>query len=80
MEPFGPSLVAPSFRVRLLPATRRCSQVFAQVVEELAIHDGMAFRVIVDGIPRPLHPVVGDEVYRIGREALINAFRHSCAS
>ncbi len=37
----------------------------------------VGFRVIVDGQPRPLHPVLRDEVYRIGREALVNAFRHS---
>jgi signal transduction histidine kinase len=37
------------------------------------------FRVIVDGEQRPLHPVLRDEVYRIGREALINAFRHAQA-
>ena len=28
---------------------------------------------------RPLHPLIRDEVYRIGREALVNAFRHACA-
>ena len=33
----------------------------------------------VDGERRPLHPVLRDEVYRIGREALINAFRHAQA-
>ncbi len=38
-----------------------------------------AFRVVVDGQPRPLRPVLRDEVYRIGREALLNAFRHSGA-
>ena len=27
-----------------------------------------------------LHPVIRDEIYRIGREALVNAFRHSRAS
>jgi ligand-binding sensor domain-containing protein/signal transduction histidine kinase len=37
------------------------------------------FRVIVDGEPRPLHPLLRDEVYRIGREALLNAFRHARA-
>jgi signal transduction histidine kinase/ligand-binding sensor domain-containing protein len=37
------------------------------------------FRVIVEGARRPLHPVPRDEVYRIGREALINAFRHAQA-
>ena len=35
------------------------------------------FRVIVEGRPRPLHPLIRDEVYRIGREALVNAVRHS---
>ena len=28
----------------------------------------------------PLHPILRDEVYRIGREAVINAFRHSQAN
>jgi signal transduction histidine kinase/ligand-binding sensor domain-containing protein len=37
------------------------------------------FRVIVEGERRPLHPVPRDGVYRIGREALINAFRHAQA-
>jgi signal transduction histidine kinase len=37
-------------------------------------------RVIVDGTPRELHPIIRDEAYRIGREALANAFRHSQAS
>jgi ligand-binding sensor domain-containing protein len=37
------------------------------------------FRIIVDGVRRPLHPLLRDELYRIGREALINAFRHSRA-
>ena len=31
------------------------------------------------GEQRPLHPLLRDEVYRIGREALINAFRHARA-
>jgi ligand-binding sensor domain-containing protein/signal transduction histidine kinase len=52
---------------------------FSLVARELAIHERMRFRVVVEGIPRPLHPVVRDEIYRIGREALINAFRHSGA-
>jgi ligand-binding sensor domain-containing protein/signal transduction histidine kinase len=37
------------------------------------------FRVIVDGERRPLHPLLRDEVYRIGREALLNTFRHARA-
>ena len=38
------------------------------------------FRVIVEGQQRPLNPLVRDEVYRIGREALVNAFRHARAN
>ena len=37
------------------------------------------YRVIVEGQARTLHPLVRDEVYRIGREALVNAFRHARA-
>src|SRR6266496_1271547 len=40
---------------------------------------GVDFRVVVEGAPLPLRPAVRDEVYRIGREALMNAFRHSGA-
>jgi signal transduction histidine kinase len=37
------------------------------------------FRVVVEGKSLPLRPEIRDDVYRIGREALINAFRHSGA-
>jgi signal transduction histidine kinase len=38
------------------------------------------FRVKVEGPHRSLSPILQDEVYRIGREVLQNAFRHSQAS
>jgi signal transduction histidine kinase len=50
-------------------------KAFAVVQQEIA--PSTALRVIVEGHPRPLQPIVRDEVYRIGREALTNAFRHS---
>jgi signal transduction histidine kinase len=34
----------------------------------------------IDGVPRSLHPVVRDEIYRIAAEALSNAVRHSRGS
>jgi ligand-binding sensor domain-containing protein/signal transduction histidine kinase len=37
------------------------------------------FQVIVDGERRPLRPLLRDDVYRIGREAVANAFRHARA-
>jgi signal transduction histidine kinase len=51
--------------------------------EELAPHKenhaAAALRVIAEGKPRDLDPTVRDEVYRIAREALRNAFRHAQA-
>jgi signal transduction histidine kinase/ligand-binding sensor domain-containing protein len=60
-------------------APHELEQAFAGVQEEIGI--GTAeYRVIVEGPPRPLRPIARDEVYRIGREALVNAFRHSGAT
>jgi ligand-binding sensor domain-containing protein/signal transduction histidine kinase len=55
-------------------------QSFSRVRHELGIGDGVAFRVVGEGQPRPLNPMIRDDVYRIGREALVNAFRHSGAT
>jgi len=54
-------------------------QALSGIRQEVATTIEAGFRVIVEGKPRSLHPVIRDEVYRIGREALINAFRHSSA-
>jgi len=55
-------------------------QAFSRVAQELVIQQEVDFRVVMEGMPRALHPVIRDEVYRIGRESLVNAFRHSRAS
>jgi ligand-binding sensor domain-containing protein/signal transduction histidine kinase len=56
---------------------------FSTVPQELVLHgeavDQIGFRVVVEGQPRELRPLLRDEVYRIGREALVNAFRHAKA-
>ena len=52
---------------------------FSRLREELAIDEGIDYRVVVHGEVRLLCPVVRDEVYRIGREALTNAVLHSKA-
>jgi signal transduction histidine kinase/ligand-binding sensor domain-containing protein len=54
-------------------------RLFRRVQQELAVTTTSDFRVIVEGRPRALHPIVRDEVHRIGREALMNAFRHANA-
>ncbi|MBV8281177.1 MAG: hypothetical protein JO347_03825, partial [Candidatus Eremiobacteraeota bacterium] len=59
---------------------RILEQAFSRIPQELGDHGEVAYRVIVEGSPRPLHPLIRDEVYRIGREALVNAFRHATAA
>jgi signal transduction histidine kinase len=49
--------------------------------EELAAGNGCSatFRVLVEGAPRAVRPTLQDEIYRIARESLRNAFRHAQA-
>jgi signal transduction histidine kinase len=55
-------------------------RAFAQIPQDLAADGKIKYQFIVEGAPRSLRPLIRDEVYRIGREALANAFRHSHAS
>ena len=55
-------------------------QSFSRVAQELAIYEQVSYRLHTVGKLRPLHPLIRDEVYRIGREALVNAFRHADAT
>ena len=53
---------------------------FSRVPQELGREEHTGFRVVVEGMSLPLRPTIRDDVYGIGREALVNAFRHSGAS
>jgi signal transduction histidine kinase len=56
-------------------------QALSTAGEELSRdYPGTMFRVVVEGIPRELHPVLGEEACRIGREAIVNAFCHAAAT
>ena len=52
-------------------------QAFALAGEESSTNYPAAFSLTIEGEIRDLHPLVRDEIYRIGREGLTNAFRHS---
>ena len=52
---------------------------FSEIPGEFAGGPFPAFRVIVEGRSRRLTAAIRDEVYRIGREAVVNAFRHAGA-
>jgi Signal transduction histidine kinase len=56
------------------------AESFAGIQQELALQERIDYQVTVEGASRPLQPIIRDAVYRIGREALVNAFRHSRAS
>ena len=59
--------------------TNDLAQAVRALGNELAVEDGAAFRLVVEGPARDLHPIVRDEIYRIAREALRNAFSHARA-
>jgi signal transduction histidine kinase len=56
------------------------SEALASYGKELAEVHAIAFSVALVGSPKPLGAFVRDEAYRIGREALLNAFQHSGAT
>jgi signal transduction histidine kinase len=65
--------------------TNDLAQAMTALGDELAgAHDGdhaaPAFRVSIEGRARDLHPILRDDIYRIAREALRNAFQHAQAS
>lgn len=62
------------------PGADDLAQALSRIPQELGLQEPGGFRVVVEGPPQPLRPLIRDEVYRISREALINAFRHSGAA
>jgi signal transduction histidine kinase len=71
--------------LRLGSAQRRLEDLLTATGQELRdAQDGNShsavFQVIMEGQPRTLSPLLQDELYRIAREVLRNAFQHACAS
>lgn len=58
---------------------RNLEIAFSRMRQEIAMSDRIGYRIIVSSETRPLRPIIHDEVYRIGREALVNALRHADA-
>jgi signal transduction histidine kinase len=60
-------------------AANDLSEALDTVGNDLSIDNEAAFGLVVEGFPRDLHPTIRDEIYRISREALCNAFKHAHA-
>jgi len=70
--------------LRVGPVEARLEDLLATTGQELADAqdrngNSAVFRVTTEGQPRTLSPMLGDEVYRIAREVLRNAFQHARA-
>jgi signal transduction histidine kinase len=66
-------------------AGNELAQALTALGEELAVppsgeKNSATFRFSIEGTPRDLDPILRDDIYRIAREALRNAFSHAQAS
>jgi signal transduction histidine kinase len=59
--------------------TNDLAEAVRALCDEMGTPGAGAFQLTVKGPPRDLHPIIRDELYRITREALRNAFTHARA-
>jgi ligand-binding sensor domain-containing protein/signal transduction histidine kinase len=62
------------------PEDQSLEIAFSRMRQEFPLNGKIDYRVIVASVTRPIRPLIRDEVYRIGREALLNAFKHAHAN
>lgn len=53
---------------------------FSHLTQSLGRTQSASYRTVVQGTSRALHPIIHEEMRRIGQEALLNAGRHARAS
>jgi len=53
------------------------AKAFQRVKQEFPHKDTTVFRVVAQGAPRAIRTEIWNEIYRIGREAIVNAYVHS---
>jgi signal transduction histidine kinase len=61
-------------------ATMRLEHALSGLRNEFTPNTGVRFRIFARGQPIKLQPAILEQVYLIGREALVNALRHSGAT
>jgi signal transduction histidine kinase len=55
-------------------------QALCLVNDEFTLCNGLRFRIFVKGQSKELRPTIQEQIYLIGREALVNALHHSQAT
>jgi signal transduction histidine kinase len=62
-----------------ITATNDLAEAVNAIGSQHSGDNDVAFNLMVEGTTRDLHPIIRDEIYRISREALSNAFKHAHA-
>jgi signal transduction histidine kinase len=65
--------------LRLNAQMKTLREALTDVIKDLAVSKGVEFSVVVEGGVRKLNPLIRDEAYWIGHEALVNALHHARA-
>lgn len=65
---------------RASPAPASLEENFSNLLNELKTGQGVRLRVFLHGKPQALNPVIREQLFLIGREAVVNALRHSEAT
>ena len=64
----------------VLPSTGSLEEALSAVLHELAPESGVRLQIFVTGRPRVLDPAIRDQLFLLGREAIVNALRHARAT
>ena len=62
------------------PSPSSLEQAFSILLSEITTGRGLRLRIFVQGKPRALNPAIQEQLFLIGREAIMNGLRHSAAS
>ncbi|HEY6344460.1 MAG TPA: ATP-binding protein [Bryobacteraceae bacterium] len=62
------------------PAPWSLEQAFSNFLSEVTTGQGPRLRIFIQGKARTLSPAIQDQLFLIGREAVMNALRHSEAT
>lgn len=62
------------------PVPAGLERAFVALLHEVASERDVRLRIFIQGKPRTLKPAIHEQLFRIGREAVVNALRHSHAT